>query len=54
MSSNYVGIRYIRKSCVNHCLHFVRCLPLYVLYLYRARNKVTQFSAPTHEQLQCY
>ena len=25
-----------------------------LLYLYRARNKVTQLSIPTHKQLQCH
>jgi len=25
-----------------------------LLYLYRARNKVTQLSIPTHAQIQCH
>ena len=34
-------------------VNFLQCA-LLVLYLYRARNKVTQLSIPTHAQLQCY
>ena len=34
------------------CMPSVRKMPYLLLYLYRARNKITQLSIPTHAQLQ--
>ena len=39
-------------ASINNCL---RCnTKQSLLYLYRARNKITQLSIPTHAQLQCH